>query len=235
MIVKIVRAAGFLLLFALPSTAQAKGRQVPEGNSPLVCVSGFHEESWLELPMNDVPGQPVYPTQKVKACFPNCPKGYQQVSGTADALRGHPACLLAESDETDKPDCIPLNLKLVYRRAIPLVWHWRAEISQPCGAALLKKPIEPQYHRVAEELHGEGVAHFLIVVGQAGRVVDSTLIDFNYTTLPPGDALKTPLSPTLPSLLAADTLTHLEFEPFMFRKSRVEFQTTITIVFKLNK
>jgi hypothetical protein len=171
----------------------------------------------------------------VKACFPNCPKGYRQVPGPADALLGHPACLLAESDETDKSECMPLNFELVYRRVIPLVWHWRAEISQQCAAALLKKPIEPQHHRVAEELHGEGTAHFLVVVGPEGRVISSRLIDFHYTTLPPADALKAPLSPTLPSSLAADALKQLEFNPYVFRKGPVEFQSVTTVLFKLDK
>jgi hypothetical protein len=130
---------------------------------------------------------------------------------------------------------MPLNFELVYQRVIPLVWHWRAEISQQCAATLLKTPLEPQYRRVREELHGEGTAHFLVVVGREGRVIDSRLIDFYDTTLPPADALKTPLSPTLPSSLAADALKQLEFKPYVFRKSPVEFQSGIIILFKLDK
>ena len=134
-----------------------------------------------------------------------------------------------------KSGCMPLNFELVYRRVIPFVRHWRAEISQQYAAALLKTPIEPQYHRVAEELHGEGTAHFLIVVGREGRVISSRLNDFDYTSLPPSDALKAPLSPTLPSSLAADALKQLEFKAYVFRKSPVEFQSGITILFKLDK
>jgi hypothetical protein len=239
MIVNIYRIAGLLLLFALPATAQTKERKIQEDDSSVVCGKGFHEASWMQLPpLNDVPGQsliPEIPRKELKACFPNCPKGYRQVPGPADALLGHPACLLAGSDEVDKSGCIPLNFELVYQRATPLVWHWRAEISQQCAAALLKRPIEPQYNRVAEELHGEGTAHFLVVVGQKGRVIDSKLIDFYYTTLPSADALKTPLSPTLPSSLAADALKELEFKPYVFRENPVEFQSKITIIFKLDK
>jgi hypothetical protein len=224
------------LLFALPSTAQTKERTIQEDSSPVVCGNGFHEASWMQLPpLNDEPEQPSIPPKEVKACFPNCPKGYRQVPGPADALLGHPACLLAESGETDKSGCMPLNFELVYQRVVPLVWHWRAEISEKCAAALLKTPIEPQYRRVAEELHGEGTAHFLVVAGREGRVIDSRLIDFYYTALPPADALKTPLSPTLPSSLAADALKRLEFKSYVFRKNPLEFQSKITIIFKLNK
>lgn len=239
MIGKICRMAGLLLLFALSSMAQTKERTLQEDNSPVVCGNGFHEASWMQLPpVNDVPGQPAIPEipgKEVKACFPNCPEGYRQVLGPADALLGRPVCLLAESNETDKSGCMPLNFELVYKRAIPLVWHWRAEISQQCAAALLKTPIEPQYRRVREELHGEGTAHFLVVVGREGRVIDSRLIDFYYTALPPAGALKTSLSPTLPSSLAADALKHLEFKHCVFRKNPVEFQSGITILFKLDK
>jgi hypothetical protein len=235
MIVKIYRIAGLIVLFVLSSTAQTRERTIQEDNSPVVCGIGFHKASWMQLPLNDVPGQPSIPRKEVNACFPNCPKGYRQVPGPADALLGHAACLLAESNETDKSGCMPLNFELVYQRVIPFVWHWRAEISQQCASALLKTPIEPQYHRVAKELHGEGTAHFLVVVGRKGRVIDSRLIDFYYTTLPPVDALKTPLSPALPSSLAADALKHLEFKPDVFRKNPVEFQSKITIIFKLNK
>jgi hypothetical protein len=189
----------------------------------------------MQLPLNDVPGQPSILPKNVKACFPNCPKGYRQVPGSTAVLPGHPACLLVESGETDKPGCMPLDFELVYQYVIPLVWHWRAEISQQCAAALLKTPIEPQYHRVAEELHGEGTARFLVVVGQEGRVTDSRLIDFYYTTLPPADAFKTPLSEALPSSLAADALKHLEFKPYVFRKSAIEFQSKVTILFRLDK
>jgi len=233
--VKIYRIAGLLLLFALPPTAQTKERTIQEDNSPVVCGNGFHEASWMQLPLNDVPGQPSIPRKEVKACFPNCPQGYRQVPGPADALLGHPACLLAESGETDKSGCMPLNFELVYQRVVPLVWHWRAEISEKCAAALLKTPIEPQYRSVAEELHGEGTAHFLVVAGREGRVIDSRLLDFYYTSLPPTDALKTPLSPALPSSLAADALKRLEFKPYVFRKNPLEFQSKITIIFKLNK
>jgi hypothetical protein len=127
------------------------------------------------------------------------------------------------------------HFELVYQRVVPLVWHWRAEIFEKCAAALLKTPIEPQYRSVAEELHGEGTAHFLVVAGREGRVIDSRLLDFYYTSLPPTDALKTPLSPALPSSLAADALKRLEFKPYVFRKNPLEFQSKITIIFKLNK
>ena len=235
MIAKIYGIAGLLLLFALPSRAQTKERTVQADSSTVVCGNGFHEVSWMQLPLNDVPGEPVIPPTKATACFPNCPKGYRQVPGPADALLGHPACLLAEADEADKSECTPLSFELVYQRAVPLVWHWRAEISEKCAAALLKTPIEPQYRRVAEELHGEGTAQFLVVVGRGGKVIDSRLIDFYYTTLPTTDALRAPLPPSLPSSLAAETQKHLDFEPFVFRRSSVEFQSKITILFKLNK
>jgi hypothetical protein len=226
--------AGLFLMFALTSAAQAKEQTLQEDNSPVVCGNGFHEASWMQFPVDDLPGRPSIPPKEVKACFPNCPKSYRQVPGFADALLGHPACLLVES-ETDKSGCIPDNFELVYQRVIPLVWHWRAEISQQCAAVLLKTPIEPQYHRVREELHGEGTAHFLVVGGLGGRVIDSKLIDFYYTTIPPADALKTPLSPALPSSLAADALKHLEFKPYVFRNNPVEFKSRITILFKLNR
>jgi hypothetical protein len=67
----------------------------------------------MQLPLNDVPGQPSIPRKQVKACFPNCPKGYRQVPGPADALLGHPACLLAESGETDKSGCMPVSGELI--------------------------------------------------------------------------------------------------------------------------
>jgi hypothetical protein len=232
---KISCLASFVLLFALTSAAQTNGHPPQTDSKPLACAKGYHEASWLQLPLNDVPGEPVIPRQEVKVCFPNCPKGYRQVPGSADTLVGHPACLLAESDETNASGCMPLNFELVYQRAIPLVWHWRAEISEKCAAVLLKSPIEPQYYRVAEDLHGEGTAHFFVTVGKTGRVINSELIDFSYTTLPPPGVSKVPLSRELISSLAAHTLKQLKFEPYLFRQEPTQVQSRVTILFKLKK
>jgi hypothetical protein len=143
-IAKTFSIAGLFLMFALTSAAQAKDQTPQEDNSSSVCGHGFPEARWMQLPVDDVPGQPSIPPKEVKACLPNCPTGYRQVPGPADALRGHPACLRAESGETGKSACMPLNFELVYPRVVPLVWHWRAEIPEKCAAALLQTPIEPQ-------------------------------------------------------------------------------------------
>jgi hypothetical protein len=64
MIVEIYRIAGLLLLLALSPTTQTKERALQEDNSPVVCGNGFYEASWMQLPLNDVPGQPSIPARK---------------------------------------------------------------------------------------------------------------------------------------------------------------------------
>lgn len=220
-----------------PIGAQVKERAPQGGSLTVICGNGYHEESRLQcFPSDDFP--PVEkrpaPCEQIHLCLPNCPVGYRQVSRMIDGFQQNPACVLLDSGEADKMGCMPIKLAVVYRPATPLVWHWRPEISEKCATALLKKPIAAQYKRVAQELHGEGLAHFLVVVGREGRVIDSEVMDFQYTAFPPAHTSQVQFSQTLPALAAA-ALKHLEFEPYVFHQEPSEFQSEITILFKLSK
>ena len=180
--------------------------------------------------MNDVADQPALPCQQVNVCLPNCPEGYRQARHSSRDVDGEPPCEPAKTDTL----CSPIDLRLIYVHAVPVVWHWRVEISEKCAASRLRAPIQPVYERIEEQLRGEAVGKFRVVVGLDGKVTGSTLLSGGYTIVPP-NVEPNPLRPNVFSDLAAKTLNRLRFRPYLIRGSAMEFQTTVTIPFKLRK
>jgi len=221
---KVILYFGVLFLFSAGLIAQ----NAQPDKSGATCTTLEHPATWMQCPVDDLPNRPPIACQEVNVCLPNCPKGYRQLSGSPDSLFGKPSCVLAKHTGST---CLPLNFQIVYRRVTPLVWHWRGELSESCAASHLKLPIEPVSIEVAEDLQGEATAQFQIVVSESGQLTDSRLLSFYFTALP---ARKDPLNaPGAPSEMAADTLKHLSFRPYLYRGRPIEFESSIAVHFKL--
>lgn len=215
-----------LFLAVLISHEQSPMMLAQIGGTAAACDTGYHAANWERCPMNDVAGTPPLPCKQVNVCLPNCPEGYREARDLFTYTCGDLSCV------PEKPAtlCSPVSLQLFWARRLPVVWHWRVEISEKCGISRLRTSIQPADDDVAEGLHGKALGQFQVVVGQNGQVVDSTLI----WGLPSID-FKRLKSPTVLSRLAADTLRQLRFRPYLFQGRPVEFQTTITIPFKHTK
>jgi hypothetical protein len=220
-----------LFLAALLSSLQTP---IMSAQTPAAaCASGYHRASWKRCPMNDVPGEPSLPCEQVNVCLPNCPEGYGQASGSHSVsdTGGEPACVPAKPATL----CSPVNFQLIYAWQVPVVWHWRVEISEKCATSRLKAQIQPAYDRVAALLQGDAVGQYRVVVGPNGQVIDSSLLSGGYISLPPKLDPNRPLSTTVFSELAAETLNRLRFRPYLIHGHPTEFQTTVTIPFKFRK
>jgi hypothetical protein len=186
------------------------------------CDTGYHAKNWERCPMNDVGGEPKLPCEQVSVCLPNCPKTYREARNAFTSTQDL-SCVPAKQASL----CSPVRLQLFWARQLPVVWHWRVEISEKCAISRLRTSIHLADDEVAEGLHGKALGQFQVVVGKNGKVADSTLmwgtpsIDFKRLT-----------APTVLSRLAADTLRQLRFRPYLFQGQPAEFQTTITIPFQ---
>ena len=173
--------------------------------------------------MNDVAGTPPLPCGQMSACLPNCPEGYKEARGSYNYAHRDLSCVPANRASS----CLPENLQLFWARRSPVVWHWRAEISEKCAISRLRMPIQPMDDDLGEDVNGKALGQFQVVVRPDGEVADSWLI-----WGPPSIDFNRLKSPTALSRVAADTLRQLRFRPYLFQGHPVEFQTTITIPFK---
>ncbi len=217
-----LRAFAFLLLlWTLPIIGYA------QSNDLVACAAGQHPSTWKLCLGPDVPGQSQISCQQINVCLPNCPEGYTQLSGSADSLIGKESCVPAKGAHSQ---CAPLGFKLA-RHGAQWNWYLRAEISEACALLQLSVPLQPVTLGVTQDLQGEAVGQFIVAVGENGRPVDSSLLSFYFTALP---KRKDPLSflPT-PSQIAAIAVGHLRFQEYVFRGRPIEFESPITIHFKL--
>lgn len=218
--------ADTLLLIALIAPAQSRAQTPDLGPA---CRTGYHRASWQRCPMNDVADKPALPCETVDVCLPNCPEGYRTASHSDTDVAGEPACVPIKP----AAECSPLSLQVFYAQAVPVVWHWRAEISEKCATLRLRTPIRPVYEKVQQKLRGEAVGKFQVVVGPDGEVTGSKLLSAGYTSLPQNAESYPPLRPKIFSDMAATTIRQLRFLPYLLHDSPMEFQTTVTIPFKL--
>lgn len=126
-------------------SAALTGQNAQSHKTVATCGSGQHPATWMQCPVDGLPDRPGGACQEVSVCLPNCPEGYQQLSGSIDSLVGKPSCVLAENTHST---CSPLNFQLV-RRAALLVWYLRGEISERCALSHLRTAIEPVTVEVA--------------------------------------------------------------------------------------
>ena len=187
------------------------------------CENGYHGESWKRCPEHDAGGEPMLPCEQVNVCLPNCPEGYREAR---DFSYVRNSCVPAKPAAS----CSPVSLQLIWYRSMPVVWHWRAEISEQCAISRVKRPIHSAGDDVTEGKHGKPLGQFQVVVGQNGNVRDSILIWGN-----PSIDFKHLERPTALSRQTEETLSQLRFKPYIFRGHPIEFQTKITIPFKISK